>query len=470
MNQFNRKYKLIETYSLLLIDLLCILASYAGALFLYRHKHAVTETDYMLCLLLMLFCLLYTLLMDWNRAFFGRGYYVEAVAILKYECSMIIAAGFILFIIKQAGNTSRGVFGFFAIMNFVFTYLAHIAFKKYMRVFYRASRNSDKVLVVTTSDEIKQVLTDIQDDDAWSYQVTALAVLDKKMTGEEVQEIPVVADAENLFENVQYSELDVVFIYLPDYSREEIRALIIGFEKMGVTCHYSVDIEGLDIPGRSVGKFAGHMVVTYAAAMFDYRRMFVKRCVDIAGAIVGMLITTVVTPFIALAIKINSPGPVFFAQTRIGKNGRRFKMYKFRSMYIDAEERKKELMKQNEVQGLMFKMEDDPRITKVGKFIRKTSLDELPQFYNVLKGDMSLVGTRPPTVDEFEQYSLHYRRRLSITPGLTGMWQVSGRSDIKDFDEVVKLDLQYIDNWSLSLDFKILLQTVGVVLFGKGSK
>jgi len=470
MNQFNRKYKLIETYSLLAIDILCILAAYIGALFLYRHKHEVTQTDYLLCLLLMLFCLLYTLVMDWNRTFFGRGYYVEAVAILKYEGSMIIAAGFILFLIKQASNTSRGVFVYFAAMNFVFTYIAHIAFKKYMRTYYRTSRSSDKVLVVTTSDAIGQVLKDIHGDDAWSYQVTALALLDKSLTGEEVNAIPVVADKDTLFENVQHSELDVVFIHLPDYGREEIRDMIIGFEKMGVTCHYSVDIDGLDIPGKSVGKFAGHMVVTYAAAVFDYRRMLVKRCIDIVGALVGMLITIVLTPFIALAIVINSPGPIFFSQTRIGKNGRRFKMYKFRSMYMNAEERKKELMKQNEVQGLMFKMDDDPRITKVGKFIRKTSLDELPQFYNVLMGDMSLVGTRPPTEDEFEQYSLYYRRRLSITPGLTGMWQVSGRSDIKDFDEVVKLDLQYIDNWSLSLDFKILLQTVGVVLFGKGSK
>ncbi len=120
--------------------------------------------------------------------------------------------------------------------------------------------------------------------------------------------------------------------------------------------------------------------------------------------------------------------------------------------------------------GLMFKMENDPRVTKVGSFIRKTSLDEFPQFYNVLIGDMSLVGTRPPTEAEFEQYNEHYRRRLSMTPGLTGLWQISGRSDIQDFDEVVKLDLKYIDNWSLTEDFKILLQTVGVVLFGKGAK
>ena len=127
-------------------------------------------------------------------------------------------------------------------------------------------------------------------------------------------------------------------------------------------------------------------------------------------------------------------------------------------------------MSQNQVKGLMFKMDNDPRITKVGKFLRKTSLDELPQFYNILKGDMSLIGTRPPTMDEFEAYNSYYRRRLSMTPGLTGMWQISGRSDIEDFDEVVKLDLKYIDNWSLLLDIKIIFQTFKVVLLGKGSK
>ena len=137
---------------------------------------------------------------------------------------------------------------------------------------------------------------------------------------------------------------------------------------------------------------------------------------------------------------------------------------------MDAEERKKELEAQNELSGPMFKMENDPRVTKVGAFIRKTSIDELPQFYNILIGQMSLVGTRPPTEDEFEKYSVHYRRRLSITPGLTGMWQVNGRSDVTDFDQVVKYDLEYIDNWSLGLDIKILVQTVISVLFRKGAK
>jgi lipopolysaccharide/colanic/teichoic acid biosynthesis glycosyltransferase len=175
-------------------------------------------------------------------------------------------------------------------------------------------------------------------------------------------------------------------------------------------------------------------------------------------------------PLVALAIKIDSAGPVLFSQERIGRNGRRFTFYKFRSMYRDAEERKEELAGRNEMSGPMFKLEDDPRITRVGRFLRKTSLDELPQFFNIVKGDMSLVGTRPPTADEFEKYNQRYRRRISMTPGLTGLWQTSGRSDIEDFDEVVKLDLQYIDNWSLWLDIKILLKTVAVVFSGKGAK
>ena len=194
-----------------------------------------------------------------------------------------------------------------------------------------------------------------------------------------------------------------------------------------------------------------------------------KRLIDIVGGVVGVIFTAVLCVILAPIIYIQSPGPIFFSQWRVGKNGRRFKIYKFRSMYMDAEERKKELMSQNEMEGLMFKMENDPRVTKVGKFIRKTSIDELPQFWNILKGEMSLVGTRPPTEDEFLQYEGYHRRRLNMTPGLTGLWQVSGRSDTKNFEEIVAMDVEYIDNWSLKEDIKILFKTVGVVLKGKGA-
>ena len=211
-------------------------------------------------------------------------------------------------------------------------------------------------------------------------------------------------------------------------------------------------------------------MVAFTSRLFDYRMVVLKRLMDIVGALVGLAITLIVgivlTPFLLL----ESPGPLIFKQKRVGVNGRIFDFYKFRSMYADAEERKKELMKQNEMHGLMFKMENDPRITKVGAFIRKTSIDELPQFWNVLKGDMSLVGTRPPTVDEYEQYNYSQKRRISFRPGITGLWQISGRSDITDFDDVVKLDLEYIDNWSLFLDVKIIFKTVGVVFRGSGAR
>ena len=176
---------------------------------------------------------------------------------------------------------------------------------------------------------------------------------------------------------------------------------------------------------------------------------------------------------------LNSPGPIFFSQLRVGRNGRIFKIYKFRSMYPDAEKKKKELLDSNEMTGCMFKINNDPRIigsgpdgTKhgIGWFIRKTSIDEFPQFWNVLKGEMSLVGTRPPTVDEWNKYEYHHRGRLAIKPGLTGLWQVSGRSNIKDFEEVVKLDVEYIEKWNLGLDIKIIFKTILNLFTGNGAE
>ena len=190
---------------------------------------------------------------------------------------------------------------------------------------------------------------------------------------------------------------------------------------------------------------------------------FFKRLFDIIGALSAIPFVLLISLFVGLAIYIEDRGDIFYLASRRGRYGEIFKMFKFRSMKMNAPDIRNS-------DNSTYNSPDDPRITKVGRFIRKTSIDELPQFFNVLKGDMSLVGTRPPTVDEFEQYNIYYRRRLSITPGLTGMWQVSGRSDIKDFDDVVKLDLKYIDEWSLKQDVKILIQTVGVVLFGRGSK
>ena len=236
---------------------------------------------------------------------------------------------------------------------------------------------------------------------------------------------------------------------------------------MGVVVHLHLNtLENYKDFDMSLGKLGNIPVATFANRFYDYKELAFKRAIDIVGSLVGICIMLVAMIFVVPAIKLESKGPVFFKQKRVGKNGRYFYVYKFRSMYMDAEERKKELMAQNEMQGLMFKMKDDPRITKVGKFIRKTSIDELPQFINVLKGDMSLVGTRPPTVNEFKQYQGHHKRRLSMKPGITGMWQAYGRSTVKDFEEIVKMDLDYIDHWSLGLDMKILCRTVVAVFQG----
>ena len=234
---------------------------------------------------------------------------------------------------------------------------------------------------------------------------------------------------------------------------------------MGVTVRLIVDFYKRRRANYYVSTVGTYPVIAFHTVTLNTYEQFIKRAMDIVAGLIGVIVFSPIMLVTAIAIKLDSPGPVLFKQTRVGQNGRHFKIYKFRSMYIDAEERKKDLLSQNELEGgVMFKIKDDPRITRVGKFIRKTSIDELPQFFNILQGTMSLVGTRPPTLDEVEKYGRKQWRRISIKPGLTGMWQVSGRSNIKSFDEIVQLDTEYIDNWTLGLDLKIIFKTFLVLL------
>jgi exopolysaccharide biosynthesis polyprenyl glycosylphosphotransferase len=473
MNAYNKKYQTIEIYGLLFIDIVCMTFSYFLAYLLRFHGvNGPLDRGEILQIYFpfVIICLVYNLMADGYRHFFQRGYFLELVQVVKYNLCLLIATGFYIYVFRLELEFSRLLLGYFVLINMIVTYAVRIAFKWYMNTCYKRSKESDKFLIVTTQTELPNVIKHIEKDAGWSYEITGIALMDADMTGQQISGFTVMANRSNVVEVARQSAVDVVFIHCPGETREELQLLVQSFVAMGIVCHNCVDRLELDIPCSNVGKFADFPIVTYSINTIDYRRRLIKRMIDIVGSIIGLAFTTILTPFVAIAIKLETRGPVFFTQVRIGKNGRRFKMYKFRSMYTDAEERKGELIKDNEVTGLMFKMGNDPRITKVGRFLRKTSIDEMPQFFNVLKGDMSLVGTRPPTVDEFEQYNVYYRRRLSITPGLTGMWQVSGRSDITDFDEVVKLDLEYIDNWSLKEDLKIMIRTIGVVLFGRGSK
>lgn len=408
---------------------------------------------------------------DFNDHFFRRGLFREIENVIKAEVVFALTLLLLLFLLHRSSELSRLIFGYFIIANTFLMTTARVVFKQWMVKSYKRSKYSSRLLIVTTSARAESVIKDIEDYNEWNHIIVGIALTDG-MVKEKISGIPVVADKDTLLDYVVHNGVDEVFIIDEDMRKTPLlKEWIRQMEQMGTIVDVNIDVFDIAHAGRKslnrVGKYA---VVTFARNLFSTREMIAKRILDIAGSLVGMVILGIATIFVAPAIKLDSPGPVFFGQTRVGKNGRKFTFYKFRSMYKDAEERKKALMASNEMKGLMFKMEDDPRITKVGKFIRKTSIDELPQFWNVLRGDMSLVGTRPPTVDEFERYEAKHKCRLSMTPGLTGLWQISGRSDIKDFDEVVKLDMQYIDNWTIWEDIKILILTIWVVFTRQGSR
>ena len=502
----NQKYRTLQTYVIWMIDMVCIIASYLIATFIRyndRNDWGDKTLHYMVSIIFLLFCSIYTFLADWNRNFLVRGYIKELWEVIKIVAIIILGSLVVVFFLQWTPILSRAVVINFAWIDIVLTYIVRCLFKWELRRYISKDTNVTRVVVVSEKDIIEETVQKLVDrTNGLGYKVVRAycadmnkpigkddigkkaasdAVSGQNVSGQDVSDsgresqwsvgdVHIHYGINDLTMRLITDPFDEVFINTPHISQEQLKDIIVGFEEMGITTHYCLEIPGISKAKARTEEFVDYSVITYSMNRKSYKRLFIKRVIDIIGSIIGLIFTGIITLFLAPAIKIDSPGPVFFSQIRVGKNGRRFKIYKFRSMYIDAEERKKELESQNEVTGLMFKMENDPRVTKVGNFIRKTSLDEFPQFLNVLKGDMSLVGTRPPTEGEFEQYNEHYRRRLSMTPGLTGMWQISGRSDIMDFDEVVKLDLEYIDNWSLSLDFKILLSTVGVVAFGKGAK
>lgn len=287
----------------------------------------------------------------------------------------------------------------------------------------------------------------------------------------DIQGIPIVGTVDTMYDYAGENVVDEVLLYM---NGEEANEAINTFRSMGIVVHVSKR-DRIQMPNATINRVNGIPVITSSVNNVTARQLIIKRLIDIFFGLIGSIVTVLLTIIIAPMMMIADPGPIFFRQERVGKNGRIFKIWKFRTMYTDAEARKAELMSQNKMDGLMFKMDDDPRIIgygkkfSLGKFLRETSLDEMPQSFNILAGSMSVVGTRPPTKNEYEQYQYHHRGRLAMMPGLTGMWQVSGRSDITDFEEVVALDKQYIENFSLMLDFEIMLKTFKVVLGKEGS-
>ena len=399
-----------------------------------------------------------------------HGFYRDFMDTLKHGCLVGAFTILYLFALQRGQYYSRLAFSWMVVLYIGLSYAVRELWKYVLRRTKRDAEGTRSMLLIVTEDVAESVLADFRKHNFGRFLLAGMVILDHDRTGQRVDDVPVVASEETVAEYVCREWVDEVLIVTSGVVPYP-KTLIDQLTETGVILHMNL-AKIASAPGKKqfVEKIGSYTVLTTSLNYASASALLMKRLMDIAGGLVGCLITAVLSIFVAPAIYLASPGPIFFTQERVGKNGKLFKMYKFRSMYPDAEARKAALMKENKCSDAkMFKMDFDPRVignvvlpdgrhkTGIGEFIRKTSIDEFPQFFNVLKGDMSIVGTRPPLISETNQYELHHHARLAIKPGITGLWQVSGRSNITDFEEVVNLDKEYIENWSIGLDVKILL-------------
>ena len=472
-------------YDFILLDCVCLALSLFLAVLLRNHFSLASYNNIYVSLSIVAIlvdfgaCIIFSTMKDVLK----RGYVGELWATLKQVLYVLFGLLVYMFALKLGDTYSR--FTIFTTMPLygASAYILRVLWKRHLFYRFDRAKGTKSLLVLVGKENAQELIREIQERNYSGYRITGLVYKSLPEDAAGPEGIPVVADYDTMIEYVNSHWVDEVLIH-KKASDELPGGLLDVLISMGVSVHMSMEKPSIDLGVKQVlGTVGGIPVITNSMNYMTYRQAKMKRFMDICGGIVGCIITGVIYIFLAPVIKIKSPGPAIFAQTRVGQNGKPFQFYKFRSMYLDAEERKKELMAQNQVKdGMMFKMEFDPRIignyidekgekhTGIGEFIRKTSLDEFPQFWNVLKGDMSLVGTRPPTIDEYEKYDAHHKARLAAKPGITGLWQVSGRSNILDFEEVVKLDTEYINNWSVGLDIRILIKTVEAVVKRDGAR
>ena len=467
----------------LVLDLVCLLISFAVA-YVIRHGLAnpfatplyrSTVIAWMVLDSIVLFGL------QTLKNVLKRGYLRELFVTVKQGIVSMLLFSLYLFMTQGGQPFSRIVLFLCVGIYVVLSYLTRCLLKLYLKKI-KGVWNQPALLIVTTKDLVDGILENCEKMEYKEFQIVGAVVLDEDWTGKTIRGIEVVADEESLMDFIRDGWVDEVFISCPPDYQDKKRLLSELFD-MGMVVHDNL-FQNKDLAENRqiVQRIAGFTVLTTTLNYATSQSLFCKRVLDILGGLLGCVLTGILFLFLAPVIYIKSPGPIFFKQERVGKNGKKFKIYKFRSMYMDAEECKAELMDKNKMGGdRMFKLDFDPRVignkilpdgtrkTGIGNFMRTRSLDEFPQFLNVLKGDMSLVGTRPPLPEEVERYDLHHRARLATKPGLTGLWQVSGRSDITDFEEVVNLDTEYISNWSIALDIKILCKTVVAVWKKDGS-
>lgn len=390
------------------------------------------------------------------------------VMVLKAAVVELFVLGALVFFF-QAKSTSRAVFGLFIAINYTLLLFEKLGARVVLSNLRKRGFNYRQILIVGTGESARQTVLALQRNRHWGYVCHGALSEDGSIGIKDVCGVPVVGRQSELEAVIQRQPTDEVYFALDRFESQALSHQVALCERLGIPSRFALNLFQLPTYRTTFGMLDHIPIVTFYVHLMTPVEALLKRTMDIAGAMVGLVVTGLFFPWIAWRIHRESPGPVVFKQIRIGENGRHFKCYKFRTMALDAESRKAELAEANQMQGPIFKVDNDPRVFPFGAFLRRTSLDELPQFLNILRGDMSLVGTRPPTPDEVERYEIQYRRRLSVRPGLTGLWQVSGRNRITNFEDVVALDNQYIECWSLWLDLKIIMKTLWTVLGRRGA-
>ena len=484
----------------ILLDAVCLVMSLFLAYYAYyRTFNLFVDNLYRnILILLILIDIFATLLLNTMHHVMHRGYFIEFSQTIKQVLLVFGVEVLLLFVMKWSGTYSRVILSLTALFHLILSYSTRLLWKRAVRL-YSGQREKRSMILVCAEQDVETVLARRNSED--EAQFSGIVLTDRNATGETVCGLPVVAALADAAQYICREWVDEVFLYTdmagldvlqnmesetenePEIELEQgtVAALVDACRQMAVPIHIRVPLGGHK--GRSfVENVNGFNVITMAANYASPLQLFLKRLLDLFGGLIGSIFALLIVLIFGPMVRKKSPGPVLFKQERIGHNGKHFRIYKIRTMYLDAEERKNEFLDQNRVEnGMMFKLDFDPRIigneilpdgtkkTGIGEWLREHSLDEFPQFWNVLIGNMSLVGTRPPTVDEWEKYTYHHRARLSFKPGITGMWQVSGRSEITDFEEVVRLDTEYIEHWDLGLDLRILLKTIIAVLNGDGT-
>jgi exopolysaccharide biosynthesis polyprenyl glycosylphosphotransferase len=363
---------------------------------------------------------------------------------------------------------SRLIFVYAGILIVFLVSIARIVRQIVLTRLRQMGRGVDRVLIIGAGEVGRAVIRNLIAQPELGYRVIGFLDDNPAKGASDIGPIRALGPLENLPQVIHEHAIDQVMITLPwQYHRKTVR-LVTESERAGVKARVVPDLFQLSLGGVDVEAINGIPLISVKETTLTGLNLALKRSVDVLLASAVLLVGAPVWLLIALAIRLDSRGPVLFRQERIGRDGKPFTVYKFRSMYQNAEELLEKLRAQNEASGPLFKVRDDPRRTRVGRFIRQTSLDEIPQFLNVLRGEMSIVGPRPGLRSEVAQYQDWHHKRLEVLPGITGLWQVSGRSDLT-FDEMVMLDIYYAENWSLSLDLRIMLRTVPQILFGDGA-